>query len=280
MSSTKLAQALFLTMLTACAVSALHAQDNQPALSDGKVAVPPASESALKPAVGIPEPPLKVVCKGNQLTVAANDSTLASILNEVQRCTGAKIDIPADAAEIRFFDTIGPLPIQEGLSVLLTASGYNFVIQSSQSEPEKLESVLLMPRATSPAADIANERPLTPARRVFLKMRQNALTEAGIPDQNSPSTAAESTATPLTEPPSANSESDATNRNAPADGNQGAAAPPPGTTPQENPAPSSPASEAAPPASEPKTVEDQITNMQQMFEQRRQMMQTPPSSPH
>lgn len=279
--SFKQAQAICLTLLAASAVSVLRGQDNQRIPSGAnKAPVAAANESTAKPAPGAPLAPLRVVCKGNQLTVAAKDSTLASILNEVQKCTGAKIDIPGDAAEVRFFDTIGPLPIQEGLSVLLTASGYNFVIQSSQSAPDKLEAVLLMPRGTSPAADKTNERPLTPTRRVFLKMRQDALTEAGITGENIPSASAETSTAPVSQPLSPNSENAPVNGNASSDANQGAATSTPPAVPQENASPSSPASDAAPASSEPKTVEDQITNMQQMFEQRRQMMQTQPSSPH
>jgi hypothetical protein len=276
MLGVKLTQALCLMLLTAPAVSVLQAQDNRPALGGANtVPAPAASESSPKPPVGMPAEPLRVVCKGNQLTVAANDSTLASILNEVQKCTGAKIDIPAEAAEIRFFDTIGPLPIQEGLSVLLTASGYNFVIQSSDSDPDKVEAVLLMARATSPDADPANERSLTTARRAFLKMRQDALTEAGITDENNSSAPAETSAAPVAQLPSATTENAAVNANVSSDANQGATA----SSSAANTTPSSQASDAAPTPSQSKTVEDQITNMEQMFEQRRQMMQTPPSTP-
>ena len=272
-------RALCLVLFAMSAVAAARGQTNVPAPSGAdKVAVPAVPESSPKSPVGAPPEPLRVVCKGNQLTVAANNSTLASILNELQKCTGAKIDIPSDAAEIRFFDTIGPVSIQEGLSVLLTATGYNFVIQSSQTNPEKVEAVLLMSRTTSPSADSGNDRPLTTARRAFLKMRQDAMTEAGLTDENP--LPGETSATPAAgQSPAASAENAPVNTNAPSDANQASTTSPSAAAPQENTSPRSPAADPAPASGEPKTVEDQITNMQQMFEQRRQMMQTPPPSP-
>ena len=218
------------------------------------------------------------VCKGNELTVAANNSTLRSILNEVQKCTGAKIDIPNGAAEIRFFDTIGPLPVREVLSTLLTATGYNFVIQSADSEPGKVESVLLMTGAVSPA-DSASDRSLTPARRAFLKMRQDALTEAGITDDSSSSTPAESSVPVVVQPSTAGADSAAPGANVSSEANQAATAAPSAAAPAENVSSSSPSAPVAPTPSQPNAVENQITNMQQMFEQRRHMMQPQPSTP-
>lgn len=276
MISANRTRALCLMLLTWSAFSLLRAQDSQPALSGVVAPAPTTSDSSSKAPAGDPAPRLKVVCKGNQLTVAANNSTLASILNEVQKCTGAKIDIPGDAAEIRFFDTIGPLPIQEGLSVLLTASGYNFVIQSSESNPDKVEAVLLMARATSPAADPVNDRPLTATRRVFQKMRQDALTEAGIKDENEP---AETSTAPAAPSPTASAENAPVNAVS-SDGPQGATPSSPAPVHQENASASTQAPDSASTPSQGKTVEDQITNMEQMFAQRRQMMQTPPPSPH
>ena len=274
----KQTQALCLILLAGSPASLLHAQDNQPPLNDAAIPALAARDSSPRPPSGAAAIPLSVACKGNQLTVAANNSTLASILNEVKKCTGAKIDIPGDAAEIRFYDTIGPLPIQEGLSVLLTASGYDFVIQSSESNPEKVEAVLLMDRATSPASDAVGERPLTPTRRVFLKMRQDALTEAGITDESGSSSPSETVPTPMPQSPSANDESAAANA--------ASSVPSQGTTASSSAASEANATQsnqAFDPASTPsqgKSVEDQITSMEQMFEQRRQMMQTPASTPH
>ncbi len=242
---------------------------------------PGALESIPRSPIGIAAEPLRVVCKGNELTVAANNSTLGSILNEIQKCTGAKIDIPNGAAEIRFYDTIGPLPVREVLSTLLTATGYNFVIQSSDSESGKVESVLLMAGTVASPLDPAGDRRLTTARRAFLKMRQDALTEAGITDDASSSTAVESSVPAAAQPTTADGDGASPGTNSSSDASQAATTPPSAAAPAENATSSNPTPSpaVAPSPSQTNTVEDQITNMQQMFEQRRQMMQPKPSTP-
>jgi hypothetical protein len=281
MMNIKLMRDFCLMLFVSSAVSLAQAQEAGPLMNGGNDHQPPAAlESSSKSPIGMPAEPLRVVCNGNELTVVANNSTLGSILNEVQKCTGAKFDIPGGAAEIRFFDTIGPLPVREVLSTLLTATGYNFVIQSSDSEPSKVESVLLMMGAVVGPAESASDRSLTPARRAFLKMRQDALTEAGITDDSSSSTPAESSV-PAAQPSTAGADGAAPGAIASSDANQAATASPSPAEPAENATSSipSPAPAVAPPPSQPNTVEDQITNMQQMFEQRRQMMQPQPSTP-
>jgi hypothetical protein len=281
MMNIKLMRNFCLMLFASSAVSLAQVQEAGPATNGGNDHQPPAAlESSPKSPIGMPAEPLRVVCKGNELTVAANNSTLGSILNAVQKCTGAKFDIPNGAGEIRFFDTIGPLPVREVLSTLLTATGYNFVIQSSDSEPGKVESVLLMTGAVG-SADTAGDRSLTPARRAFLKMRQDALTEAGITDDSSSSTPAESPVPTAVQPSTAGTDGAAPGANTSSDANQAATASPSTAAPAENATSNipSPAPAIAPPPSQPNTVEDQITNMQQMFEQRRQMMQPQPSTP-
>jgi hypothetical protein len=280
MMNIKLTQKFCMMLFASSAVSMAQVQEVGPAMNGANDHLPPAaSELSRKSPIGMPAEPLRVVCKGNELTVAANNSTLGSILNEVQKCTGAKFDIPGGAAEIRFFDTIGPLPVREVLSTLLTATGYNFVIQSSDSEPGKVESVLLMTGGVGPA-ESASDRSLTTARRAFLKMRQDALTEAGITDDTSSSTPAESSVPAAVQPSTAGADGAAPGANTSSDANQSATAAPSGAMPAEITSSSpSPVPAVGSPPSQPNAVEDQITNMQQMFEQRRQMMQPKPSTP-
>lgn len=98
-----------------------------------------------------------VVCNGTELTISTNNSTLGSVLTEVHKCIGVKIDMPDGAAAIRVFNKLGPGPAQKVLVDLLTSSGYDYVIGSSQSDPDKVETILLMTRQDdAPTGVISN----------------------------------------------------------------------------------------------------------------------------
>jgi hypothetical protein len=226
----------------------------------------PAPEVPKRPADMSPKPP-KVTCRGDQLTISADNSTLDAILAAVKGCTGAKIDIPGGAGAIRSFEELGPGPVREVLDELLSGTQYNYVIQSSASNPLKVETVLLSMRTNepgSPAADI----PMTPGRRAWSHMQK-----FDKPDPNNLDTPQDQAETPAAEPtPQADPAPDAT-----------AAA----KTPDAAPAPAVPAAvtaainnPVAPPVVDPgsavdpsKAIEDRINAMQQLFNQRQQMMQ-------
>lgn len=130
-----------------------------------------------------------VVCNGNQLKIATNNSTLASVLAEVQKCTGAKIDIPDGVAASRVFNQYGPGPAREVIVALLNSAGYDYVIGASRSDPEKVETVLLLIRQdNTPVEDPHNAK--TPVWREYLQARE---------DGKSSSLPADATASPITE---------------------------------------------------------------------------------
>jgi len=156
--SGKLTEAFCLILFAAPLASYSQAPANQAAAggvgAGAAIAAPePAAEAPSAAPAGAPN----VVCKGNQLTIAANNSSLSSILADVRRCTGAKIDVPDAAADGRFFDTIGPGLTREVLSSLLSATSFNFVIVLSDSDPDKVESVMLMARAAPEGPASAKE---------------------------------------------------------------------------------------------------------------------------
>ncbi len=233
-----------------------------PAGTTETLAVPaqPATPASLPP-----RPP-RVTCAGDQLTIAADNSTLESILAAVRGCSGAKIEIPAGAGEFRSFEQLGPGPFRQVLDSLLSGTPFNFVILSSETNPGKLESVEFTVQKkdstspNSPPADLS----LTPARRTWLASRktgrpdlaaaeeaQGATEEAASPKEGS---AAEPAETP--------------DANIPAAPNAAPAIPVPGADAIAN--------------ADPAKTEDKITSMQQMFEQRRQLniqQNSPPSRP-
>jgi hypothetical protein len=81
-----------------------------------------------------------------QLRIQASDSTLADILMKVAIVTGIKIDIPPEARSERMpLIKFGPGPSREILAALLRDTAFNFLIQASDTDPDKLQSVLIMP---------------------------------------------------------------------------------------------------------------------------------------
>jgi hypothetical protein len=234
----------------------------------------PAPELPKRPADMSPKPP-KVTCRGDQISISADNSTLDAILAAVKGCTGAKIDIPSGAGAIRAFEELGPGPVREVLDDLLSGTPYNYVIQSSAANPLKVEMVLLSMRTNEPGAPAA-DIPMTAGRRAWSHMQK-----FDKPDPNNPDTPMDQAETPAslaTPPADPVADADA------------------GKTPDATPAPAPAAVAAAiapvaPPVVDPgsavdpsKAIEDRINAMQQLFNQRQQMMQkqgqTAPTTPN
>ena len=136
-----------------------------------------------------------VTCKSNQLKVSSNNSTLASVLAEIQKCTGATIEMPEGAATSRVFDNLGPGPAGEVLASLLTSTGYDYVIGFSQADPAKVERVLLMARQNGAPAGPLQDNTLTPARLAHPPTHEDGTSAAlHAEEKPSPATAAPDTA--------------------------------------------------------------------------------------
>jgi hypothetical protein len=94
-----------------------------------------------------PAAPPKISYVGGQLKIDALGSTLADVLTQVAALTGVKIDVPASAASERMaFVELGPGPARQILASLLSDSNFDYLIQASDADPEKIQSVLLLPR--------------------------------------------------------------------------------------------------------------------------------------
>jgi hypothetical protein len=215
--------------------------------------------------------PPKVTCAGDSLTISANNSTLVSILEDFRKCSGVQIDAPSTAASPRIFDDLGPGPAHQVLTALLSASGFNYVIEASPSDPDKIETIVLLAVTNDKSPSDIDVRSVSPAHKAYLQMRETArpkppsaqAAEAGADAEttaadaeNSPKAPAENLTVAKSSPPPANGpDSKATEPNPPA------------------------AHEAAQDGGSKATVPDstgqQILSMQQMFEQRKEMMQAP-----
>ena len=74
-----------------------------------------------------PKSPVDVTYGDGMLTIRAQRATLAQVLFEVQRQTGAEIAIPAGAESEEIAAELGPAPAREVLATLLNGSRYNFI---------------------------------------------------------------------------------------------------------------------------------------------------------
>jgi hypothetical protein len=90
------------------------------------------------------------------LSIWADNASLADVLSEVARKTGADIPFPAIAAQEQVAANIGPLPVTDALAALLNGSRFNFILVGSDRDPAKLKRVILTFRGTGlpqPAID-------------------------------------------------------------------------------------------------------------------------------
>jgi hypothetical protein len=287
----------------------------------------PTSTLPRLPADMPPNPP-KVTCNGDKLTISAQNSTLGAVLNAVRACIGAEIDVPEDARGERLFAELGPGPIRAVLADFLSSTDFNYVIKASPSDPQKVQMVLLNPRTSDSASEVAtvadSSTNLTPSRRGWLKARENYMKSftAAQDDSNQQADTASSAPVEATAPAASSAPVEATApaassvpveataraaSSAPVEATAPAAssvpveatAPAASSVPLEaqpaSPAPAaspvSPTPESSPvpsPAADPiaststgsdtassqgKSTQEMISNMQRMFEQRKQMVQ-------
>jgi hypothetical protein len=243
------------------------------------VAAAPVPEAPKNPADMPPRPP-KVSCRGDQITISADNSTLDAILVAVKGCTGARIDMPADAGRIRSFEELGPGPVRQILDQLLSGTPYNYVIQSSEANPLKVEQVMLSMRTDDggkPGAStaISTDIPMTAGRRAWQKMQKfdkpdpSMLNADGtMVEMDAASPAEEANGNASAPPAEASNAPAASSSDAPPVEAAAAPAPAATLTPVAKPIvdPSSGADSS-------KAIQDRIAAMQQMFAQRQQMMQ-------
>jgi hypothetical protein len=223
----------------------------------------------------------KVTCVGDKLTISANNSTVEGVLAAVRSCIGIKVDIPEGATGGRLFEDIGPGPARQVLESLLSGTDFDYVIGSSEAHPEEISSVILLMRTPdTTATNTPLDRNLTPARRAWLQSRQNARPNAPPNEESSVAADDPSDSQAVNDPgPTTASSSSAA-------GSQTSAsetAPPAAETPAASAdsvstpataAQSASTSTASASTSQDKSTADRITDMQQMFEQRRVMNQS------
>jgi hypothetical protein len=163
-----------------------------------------AAESPAPPAV-----PPKITYAGGQLRIDALGSTLAEVLTQVAALTGAKIDVPAAAESERMpVVELGPGPARQILAELLSDSNFDYLIQASDADPERIQSVLLMPRGKkgsgtngSDAVARASHGPAAPPEAPVPDSPAPAPPEIPVPDASSLTPSAPAQPEQATPPP-------------------------------------------------------------------------------
>jgi hypothetical protein len=119
--------------------------------------LPPSPEGPLSqvPMELIPPAAPHVTYQRGLMTIVAQNSTLADILLDVRKLTGASIDIPPNATE-RVVTQLGPGPVRDVLAGLLNGTGFNYVMAGSSSDPAALSALLLIAKpAGGPGGSVA-----------------------------------------------------------------------------------------------------------------------------
>jgi hypothetical protein len=78
------------------------------------------------------------------LSISADNARFSDIMDQVRKCTGAKIDVPADVDEpvaVR----LGPGPAAQVIAALLQGMHLNYLIVGAAHDPGVVASVLLTP---------------------------------------------------------------------------------------------------------------------------------------
>ena len=131
------------------------------------------AQDAAPPVSDKPVAPPKISYVDGQLRIDAFGSTLADVLATVASLTGVNIDIPAGARNERMpIVELGPGPARQVLASLLSDSNFDYLIQASNTDPDKIQSVLLMPREKKGGATNVAEAAPIPSRGPFGRVAQ------------------------------------------------------------------------------------------------------------
>jgi len=202
---------------------------------------------------------VRVTADGNQLTIQAKDCALSEILDAVRAKTGANIDASGSTGE-HMTVKIGPGPARQVISSLLGWTDFDYVIQGSDGDSVSMQSIMLFPKTKATSSPAAGTPALGPHRQPL----------AGQPPE------------PVTPPPAP--EPPQSEGAAPAQPT--AEATPPSTTPTPIPTNYERSAENAAAAPDPtagKSTSEMIQDMQQLYQQRKQIQQehnqTPGAAP-
>ena len=121
----------------------------------------------------LPATPPKVTMSGGQLSIVADNSTLADVLNAVKKLTGAGVELPNAAGYERIVAQLGPGQPQQVLGQLLTGSKFDYIILGSADNPDAIQKIILTPRGASVSGP-------APAANASMGAQQRTPSELGL----------------------------------------------------------------------------------------------------
>jgi hypothetical protein len=206
-----------------------------------------------KPRTAASDPPeeassfLEVTFQGDELLIQAKDRALSEILDAVRAKTGASIDVSGQGTSEHMTVKIGPGPARQVLSSLLGWTDFDYVIQGSEVDSLGIQSIMLFPK-TKPSGSTPGTSAMVPNRQPLASQQRGMPAPVETPEPD-----AASAQEPIAEAAPATPER-------PASAIVPSAIVPPAIVP------------AATPASmQGKSPDEMIQQMQQLFEQRRQI---------
>jgi hypothetical protein len=123
-----------------------------------------------KPRTTASDPPqeassfLEVTFEGNELLIQAKDRALSEILDAVRAKTGASIDVSGQGTSEHMTVKIGPGPARQVLSSLLGWTDFDYVIQGSEADSLGIQSIMLFPK-TKPSGSTPGTSAMVPNRQ-------------------------------------------------------------------------------------------------------------------
>jgi len=207
---------------------------------------------------------LRVSYEDGKLTIIAENSLLSDVLSAVRAQTGADIELPPGASSQRIWARLGPGPARSVLATLLDSTSLDYVIRASETDPQSIQSILLMVREKTATSAVPGTPGTSMEQTPRGAIRGSPRLTLGAPEN-----------TVLVNP--ASPESSASPEGAPTD--QAPASPdqPPPSADQSFARPDQQSSSAIPAAdastSAFKTSEQMIQDLQRMYEQRKQLQQ-------
>jgi len=163
-----------------------------PANPSPRGAYPAAQANTATPRNLLPVRPPRVTYSNGLLTIVADNSTLADVLSEVRRRTGAAIEAPASVGGERVVISIGPAPANNVLTTLLNGSRFDYIILGSQQASGAPQRLILREKQTlaqagNPGSQHANGMPNSPVAaqvpQQAPEQEEEFVPEAEIPDE-------------------------------------------------------------------------------------------------
>jgi len=206
---------------------------------------------------------VQVTSDGSLLMIQANDCALSQILDAVRAKTGANIDVSGRTGE-HMTVKIGPGPARQVISSLLGWTEFDYVIQGSDSDSVAIQSIMLFPKTKASALPATGAPPMGANRQPLAGQPRPAAPEPtpAPTEQPEPEAAAAATA-PAQQPQQPTAENPAISA-IPTNYERSAA----------NAVDNGPA-----PSAQGKSTGEMIQDMQQLFEQRKQIQMEHNQSP-